>query len=201
MDRIFPSYKEIERALLSLLYISGGELEAHETYKPLADFFGLTERARAISRGEYYGNHPQRAWHNQVEYGRRELKKAGYLDLSAPRGVWRLNKQGFLAADDIYSDHPGLRSLRQAKSTLVALTPEASDKNEPEEEAVRSLCTVYRILRDTQLAREIKYIHNYQCQVCHREGLQLKDGKLYAEVHHIKPWLMLRTSAELAQTG
>ncbi|MCD6476144.1 MAG: HNH endonuclease [Anaerolineaceae bacterium] len=44
----------------------------------------------------------------------------------------------------------------------------------------------YRIIRDTLMARKIKRIHNFQCQICHETPIKLKSG-FYAEAHHIKP--------------
>lgn len=63
-------------------------------------------------------------------------------------------------------------------------TPEAEDISKPPNK-VQS--TTYRILRDTELARGIKKLHNHRCQVCHSAALKLADGILYAEAHHIKP--------------
>lgn len=62
-------------------------------------------------------------------------------------------------------------------------TQNASDLQTPPE---RVETTVYRILRDTDLARQIKALHDYRCQIC---GLtiQLPDGSFYAEAHHIQP--------------
>jgi hypothetical protein len=45
---------------------------------------------------------------------------------------------------------------------------------------------VYRILRDTLLARTLKEMYQNQCQVC-GESLQLSDSTAYSEAHHIKP--------------
>ena len=46
--------------------------------------------------------------------------------------------------------------------------------------------TIYRILRDTNLALEVKHLHEYKCQIC-GHTINLPDGKQYAEAHHIKP--------------
>lgn len=62
-------------------------------------------------------------------------------------------------------------------------TPEANDLQSPED---RVPTTIYRILRDTELSRRIKYEHGYKCQVCNHT-IQLPDGSYYAEAHHIKP--------------
>jgi predicted restriction endonuclease len=65
------------------------------------------------------------------------------------------------------------------------LTPIASDIQEPSQpERVKQ--ETYRILRDTALAREIKEANGYRCQIC-GQTLRLKEGKPYAETHHIKP--------------
>jgi hypothetical protein len=50
----------------------------------------------------------------------------------------------------------------------------------------RVLTTEYRILRDTELARRIKRLHEYRCQIC-GERIELPDGSFYAEAHHVQP--------------
>jgi predicted restriction endonuclease len=50
----------------------------------------------------------------------------------------------------------------------------------------RVLTQINRIVRDTQIARRVKIIHNYRCQIC-GYTLDLGSGRLYAESHHIKP--------------
>lgn len=44
----------------------------------------------------------------------------------------------------------------------------------------------YRILRDTQLARQVKLLHRNRCQVC-GYAIDTADGKGYAEAHHVIP--------------
>ena len=60
----------------------------------------------------------------------------------------------------------------------------ASDLTAPAKE--RILTATYRILRDTKLARHVKMMHNYECQIC-GHTIELTDGTRYAEAHHIKP--------------
>lgn len=58
-------------------------------------------------------------------------------------------------------------------------TPLASDieiENHLPESALTEAC---RILRDTALARRIKEIHNYVCQMCNIEPIQLPNGKFF----------------------
>jgi len=64
-------------------------------------------------------------------------------------------------------------------------TPKATDLNDPPE-STRVETTIYRILRDTALSREVKIRQNYQCQLC-SATIQLGDGSYYAEGHHVKP--------------
>jgi len=47
--------------------------------------------------------------------------------------------------------------------------------------------TTYRVLRYTALARSIKELHRYRCQLCDSSALRLANGIPYAEAHHIKP--------------
>lgn len=45
---------------------------------------------------------------------------------------------------------------------------------------------VDRILRDTKTALRVKLLHGYRCQIC-GETIELPDGRLYAEAHHVQP--------------
>lgn len=80
--------------------------------------------------------------------------------------------------DGIGSGIWGLRSK-------LAATPHASDIAEAEA-ADRILTETYRILRDTELARKIKLLHQNLCQLCGK-SIALAGGSTYAEAHHIKP--------------
>lgn len=71
---------------------------------------------------------------------------------------------------------------------LKSLTPLASDLNDADSSKPQKVLTeIYRILRDTALARKVKAAHNFQCQICGALPIQLLNGNLYAEAHHIKP--------------
>jgi hypothetical protein len=37
-------------------------------------------------------------WQNEIRWARNDLRKLGYLDMSAPRGIWRLSDAGVKAA-------------------------------------------------------------------------------------------------------
>jgi HNH endonuclease len=63
-------------------------------------------------------------------------------------------------------------------------TPEACDLADPPPDRVST--QVYRILRDTELARRVKLLHEHRCQIC-GHTIRLPDGSFYAEAHHIQP--------------
>jgi hypothetical protein len=46
--------------------------------------------------------------------------------------------------------------------------------------------TTHRIIRDTPLARRVKQLHNFECQLC-GHSIELADGSRYAEAHHVQP--------------
>ncbi len=72
-------------------------------------------------------------------------------------------------------------------------TPPAKDISTPEQNisqlkspAERKEQIIYRILRDTEIARFVKRLYDFRCQIC-SYSLKLNDGSFYAEAHHIKP--------------
>jgi hypothetical protein len=65
-------------------------------------------------------------------------------------------------------------------------TPESEDLEPPLPDRVRM--ETYRILRDTEVARRVKRMHQYKCQMCEcNYTMQLPNGTGYAEAHHIQP--------------
>ncbi|WP_145320244.1 HNH endonuclease [Paenibacillus xylanexedens] len=84
----------------------------------------------------------------------------------------------FYSVEGLGSGTWGLRKLKQ--ETIYAI-----DISEPMG-TVREETAVYRILRDTYLARSLKQLHNNECQIC-GERIELSDQNFYSEAHHIKP--------------
>ncbi|WP_046226981.1 HNH endonuclease [Paenibacillus dauci] len=84
----------------------------------------------------------------------------------------------FYSVEGLGSGIWGLRKLKQ--ETIYAI-----DILEPID-TVREETTVYRILRDTYLARRLKQLHNNECQIC-GESIKLSNQNFYSEAHHIKP--------------
>ncbi len=90
-------------------------------------------------------------------------------------------KDLFFSVKGLGSGVWGLRSAEKA-------TPKASDIAESlgNEAPIRVVQEMYRVLRDTRLARQIKLLHNNHCQVC-GETIFLPSGDYYSEAHHIRP--------------
>lgn len=62
-------------------------------------------------------------------------------------------------------------------------TQEATDLVAPPERVHEQ---VYRILRDSELARRVKQLNDYRCQIC-GHTIEIPNGGFYAEAHHIQP--------------
>lgn len=77
------------------------------------------------------------------------------------------------------------RLLRSAVPALPPPinTPQALDLATP---PPRVETTIYRVLRDSAIARQVKALHGYKCQFC-GDCITLSDGSKYAESHHLKP--------------
>lgn len=78
-----------------------------------------------------------------------------------------------------------IRSTDDFRNIKENKTPVAEDINEPSE-AERILIETYRILRDTKIARNIKELYDYKCQIC-GGSIEFSNGVKYAESHHVKP--------------
>ncbi len=92
-------------------------------------------------------------------------------------------KQAYLNA------YPNNRAITTQLEQLLGgnhtpVTPKASDFADAPPERVATIA--YRILRDTALARRVKVMHNYECQMC-GHTIVLPDGSRYAEAHHLMP--------------
>jgi predicted restriction endonuclease len=72
----------------------------------------------------------------------------------------------------------------ETRNLTPTATSEAKDLEPPTTQRIAS--SVYRILRDTELARQLKQAYAYCCQIC-GYSIKLADGSYYAEAHHIRP--------------
>ncbi len=104
----FPQYADLEDPLLCLIFFRGGteyELHASDTYRPLADFLGLShsERHEVLDDGT---ERPK--WNNMVQWARRSLKKRGLL-AGAGWGIWKLSDKGVMEAQRVQHKYSKLK--------------------------------------------------------------------------------------------
>lgn len=64
-------------------------------------------------------------WQNEIRWARNDLRKVGYLDTSAPRGIWKLTAKGFQAAGS------SLQNLTPAEKEIATPKPPSKAKNQP----------------------------------------------------------------------
>lgn len=84
----------------------------------------------------------------------------------------------------VYGLGKGIWGLRK---NLIQ-TPKAIDLEflERNESPGKTKTEIYRILRDTRLARQLKILHNHECQICGKR-IEFGDEIGYSEAHHIQP--------------
>lgn len=98
------------------------------------------------------------------------------------------DSDAFNGANDEFYSAKGIGGGVWGLRSSLASTPIAVDAEIPSgvEEPSRNKRETYRILRDTRLARQLKKLHNGQCQLC-GDSIILTDGSAYSEAHHLKP--------------
>jgi restriction endonuclease Mrr len=94
VDRL-PHQRDVEDRLLRLLHAYGRPVEPRETYRQLADEFGLTQDQRHAS---YPSRGGEPAWHKLVQFARQRLVGNGWLD-GSQRGLWSLTPEGRRVAE------------------------------------------------------------------------------------------------------
>ena len=67
----------------------------------------------------------------------------------------------------------------------VSVTARQASDTDITSSAARVTSTICRIVRDTAIARELKFLHQDICQIC-AQTIILLDGT-YSEAHHIRP--------------
>ena len=95
------------------------------------------------------------------------------------------DSKSFRTGKDIFYSVKGLGGgvwgLRES-CTPTSVAPDTSEPELPQ----RVQQEVYRVLRDTVLARSIKALHKNVCQIC-GNFIEMIDGQRYSETHHIQP--------------
>ncbi|EPY09234.1 hypothetical protein PAALTS15_00035 [Paenibacillus alvei TS-15] len=96
------------------------------------------------------------------------------------------DSNAFSGKEDIFYSVKGIGNgvwgLREYKDRVLL----GSDISNEIPTNVRKHITVYRILRDTELARSLKQLHKNKCQIC-GNVLNISEDRVYSEAHHIKP--------------
>jgi 5-methylcytosine-specific restriction endonuclease McrA len=94
---------------------------------------------------------------------------------------------GYKGRKDIFYSVEGIGSGVWGLRSYLKLTPKAIDfETDGVEEPERGYVTTYRILRDTNLARQLKVLYSHECQICNMT-INLPSGERYSEAHHIIP--------------
>jgi len=96
------------------------------------------------------------------------------------------DSDGFKNGQDLFYSVNGLGAGIWGLRSQLSETPKAVDLPLGAEEPKREYITTYRVLRDTNLARKLKLLHNNSCQICEFK-IKLPNGKYYSEAHHIIP--------------
>ena len=143
-------------------FVPAGEHQIDDIYRFVKQqFVDLCDDSYLCSENCRQG-HNRPEWQHRTRAALWDLKKrTDQIDSGSQRGSWRFHLNQTDAGEPII----------------------ANDIESPTE---RIETTTYRILRDTALARRIKSLHDYQCQICGL-AIELPNGRRYAEAHHIQP--------------
>jgi hypothetical protein len=129
----------------------------------------------------------------QIPVGFTHLYERQRLDLTVEALVLRPKWHGLFVRDTLVAARQRLEAYHHefahddwdgTETPRPRPTPSAADIADIPARRVETAS--YRILRDTELARLVKQLHNYQCQLC-GHTITLPDGSQYAEAHHIQP--------------
>lgn len=75
--------------------------------------------------------HTEPQWQNEIRWARNDLRKLGYLDTTAVRGVWKLTNLGFQAAG------MSLQNLTAAEKQIATPRPQRRARKSPTEKNLR----------------------------------------------------------------
>jgi len=90
---------------------------------------------------------------------------------------------------DLFYSVEGLGNGIWGLRSKLKETPKAEDIGIVEEETKlpeKTKTEIFRVLRDTKLAKELKLLYHNKCQICDKKII-LKESE-YSEAHHIKPF-------------
>lgn len=124
--------------------------------------------------------------YSEVKRVRKELPKTWKAVIRRTIQNLSSDSDGFNDGEDLFYSVNGLGAGTWGLRSKLEQTPKAIDLPSGVEEPTREDVVTYRVLRDTNLARQLKLVHKNCCQIC---GVTIKipNGKLYSEAHHIIP--------------
>ena len=130
-------------------------------------------------------------------FGGKATLKEIYSKLDYPESSIRRDLQEHSSDTETYKHNPykedlffsvhGLRSgIWGLRNYFTDTQSDTIELQLGSESPKRKLITTKRIIRDTILAKEVKKIAKYECQLCGLR-IELPNRKYYIEAHHIKP--------------
>ena len=159
-DKLKTLYQNLHESRFD--FVPVGEHQIDDIYRFVQQrFSGLCDDSYLCSENCRQG-HNRPEWQHRTRAALWDLKKRfDQIDSGSQRGAWQFHV-----------------NQSDTSNPVVA--------NDIEAPTQRIESTTYRILRDTGLARRIKMLHDFQCQICGL-AIELSDGLRYAEAHHIQP--------------
>jgi hypothetical protein len=160
-DELTKLYHELCETRFS--FVPSGEHHLHDVYDFVQKRFTDLCDDNYLCSENCGGGHNSPEWQHRVRAALDYLKRtANVLRSAEQRSYW------------IFGQTAEALSVQQVAIDFEAPAPE------------RVKTTTFRILRDTELARQIKQLHSHRCQICGL-AIELADGSHYAEAHHIQP--------------
>lgn len=205
----YPISDKIRDALHSLIYFHGDSdfrIKPSDTYRPLADYFQLTEQERKQPR-ESERNIGRPQWNNMVQWARNDLIKSGYISSNSPRGIWQLSSLGITSAQEVSLNYKELQNgLNTNRSKQVIVEPKLPDQLQPNSplkpyqhslsvtEGRKKLLIHIRRERNPKIVKKKKEkvlneTGQLSCEVCNFDFVSLYGelGNGFCEVHHKNP--------------
>ena len=205
----YPSSNKIRDALHSLIYFRGGSdfrIKCSDTYRPLADYFQLTEQERQILCTSE-GNKSKRLWENKVQWARNTLLKSGYISSNSSRSIWQLSSLGTTSAQKVSLNYKELQnSLNTNRSKQIIVEPKLPDQLQPssssepaqntfsvtegrEKLAIHKERERNRKIIEQKKKRVLSETGKLICEVCEFDFVSRYGdlGNEFCEVHHKNP--------------
>ena len=128
------------------------------------------------------------AVYEEIEKIRPELPESYKAIIRRTVETYSSDSEAFSGKEDIFYSVEGIGKGVWGLRSFLEDTPRAPDTDiaEGEINPERTETTIFRIIRDTRLTKQLKLLHDNKCQICGNK-IVLPSGKGYSEAHHIKP--------------